>query len=88
MSLSEMKKEIVICLGSSCFSRGNKKLVQLIKQYLDEHLLNERVRFRGAHCFNMCDKGPSMKIDGREYNQLDEESVLKVLDEAFSSNED
>ena len=80
-----MAKEIVICLGSSCLSRGNKKLVQEIKTYLEEHQLLDKVVFRGAHCFNTCEDGPSLRIDGKEYSKLDSEILAKVLEEEFSS---
>lgn len=86
ISVGLMKKEIIICLGSSCFSRGNKKLVQVIRAYLDEHLLSDEVVFRGAHCFNMCEKGPVMKIDGKEFTALDEDKVLQVLEEEIPGN--
>jgi hypothetical protein len=29
--------ELAICMGSSCFSRGNKKNIVLIREYIDLH---------------------------------------------------
>lgn len=80
----EPKVDIQICLGSSCFSRGNKLLVKVIEQYLNENNLRHLVHFHGAHCFSSCDKGPLMHINGKEYQDLDEEKVLAVLNELFS----
>ena len=40
-----MKKEIVICLGSSCFSRGNKDVLEVVKRFLKEHQLTAEVFF-------------------------------------------
>jgi NADH:ubiquinone oxidoreductase subunit E len=79
----EQKVDIQICLGSSCFSRGNKLLVKVIEQYLNENNLRHLVHFHGAHCFSSCDKGPLMHINGKEYQDLDEEKVLAVLNELF-----
>jgi len=79
----EQKVDIQICLGSSCFSRGNKVLVRVIEQYLNENNLRHLVHFHGAHCFSSCDKGPLMSIDGREYQQLNEEKVRVILNEIF-----
>ena len=76
-------KELVICLGSSCFARGNKQLVRIVNNYLlDRSLLNE-VHFHGERCFGHCAAGPSLKLDGIIKEKLDEESVIAILDEFF-----
>ena len=80
-------KEVVICLGSSCFARGNKQLVKIVSDYLrDRNLLNE-VRFHGERCFGLCAIGPSLKLDGVIKERLNEESVIEILDEFFESVE-
>jgi len=80
-------KEVVICLGSSCFARGNKQLVKIVNNYLrDRNLLNE-VRFNGERCFGQCAAGPSLKLDGILKERLDEDSVIAVLDEFFETVE-
>ena len=79
----DQKVDIQICLGSSCFSRGNKWLVKVIDQYLAENNLRHLVHFHGAHCFSSCDKGPLLHIDGKEYDQLTEEKVIALLDRIF-----
>jgi len=81
------KKEVVICLGSSCFARGNKQLVKIVNDYLrDRNLLNE-VRFHGERCFGQCASGPSLKLDGIIKERLDEETVIAILDEFFETVE-
>ncbi len=77
-------REIVICLGSSCFSRGNKEIVHIIKNFLQEHKLEEMVYFHGAHCFSNCENGPTVKIDNKEYTKVDAESIVKILIEEFN----
>ena len=80
-------KEVVICLGSSCFARGNKQLVKIVNDYLrDRNLLNE-VRFHGERCFGQCAVGPSLKLNRVIKERLDEETVIAVLDEFFESVE-
>ena len=39
------KIEMQICLGSSCFSRGNKDVVMFIKDYLSINHLEDKVIF-------------------------------------------
>lgn len=79
------RKEIVICLGSSCFARGNKMLVKLINDYLRDRDLLNHVRFHGERCFGHCAKGPVLKIDEVIHEKIDEEKVQQLLDEFFQS---
>ncbi len=79
------KKEVVICLGSSCFARGNKQLVKIVNNYLLDHNLLNEVRFHGQRCFGQCSVGPSLKLDGAIKERLDEESIVAILDDFFES---
>jgi NADH:ubiquinone oxidoreductase subunit E len=76
--------EITICLGSSCFSRGNKSTLHAIKNYLEKNQLTDRVYFHGAHCYGNCDKGPVMKVDDKMFENVSENQVSAILDEYFS----
>ena len=83
--METVKKEIIICLGSSCFARGNKQLVRLINDYLrNRNLLND-VKFHGERCFGHCSKGPVIKIDQQINEKIDEEKVMLLLDDFFTS---
>lgn len=87
LPMENNKKEVVICLGSSCFARGNKQLVKIVNNYLrDRNLLND-VRFHGERCFGQCAVGPSLKLEGNIIERLDEESVVALLDDFFESVE-
>lgn len=70
-----------ICLGSSCFSRGNREVVQLIKEYLSKNHLDDRVIFRGGRCFGKCNEGPNLIIDGKTINSVTPELAEKILEE-------
>lgn len=78
------KKEVVICLGSSCFARGNKQLVKIVNDYLRERNLMNEVRFHGERCFGHCALGPSLKLDEKLIEKLDEESIVQLLDNYFN----
>jgi NADH:ubiquinone oxidoreductase subunit E len=69
--------EMHICLGSSCFSRGNKEVVMFIRDYLKKNHLEDKVIFKGARCMGNCSKGPNLRIDDR----IEEEVTIARIEE-------
>ena len=78
-----LKKEIKICLGSSCFSRGNKTTLQVVQKYLKDHQLERDVILKGNHCFSNCNAGPVLKIGEKIYEQVTNETALEILESEF-----
>jgi NADH:ubiquinone oxidoreductase subunit E len=78
-----MSNKIVlkICLGSSCYSRGNQRVLETVKQYLENKGLKDKVDFRGQLCSGNCAKGPVFKINDKMYYEVNESSIIKILDE-------
>ena len=74
------RKEIRICMGSSCFSRGNKHTLQVIQQYLKDHQLEKDVILKGNHCFGECSSGPTLKVGNTVYEQVSKENILEILE--------
>jgi NADH:ubiquinone oxidoreductase subunit E len=77
------KIEVVICLGSSCFSRGNKSLLKIIAQFIKDNNLTDRINFHGGHCFGNCAEGPILKVDEKLYSGVDEIKVIDILNSTF-----
>lgn len=75
--------EVVICLGSSCFARGNKGLLKTITQYIKDNNLQDRVNFHGGHCFGHCADGPILKVDEVMYTNVDDLRALEILNNTF-----
>jgi len=77
------KHEIRICLGSSCFSRGNEDCLEIIKNYIQEHQLQVQMDFRGHLCQDECKAGPNLKIDGKTYHEVSTDNIISILDSHF-----
>ncbi|MCU0365583.1 MAG: (2Fe-2S) ferredoxin domain-containing protein [Bacteroidales bacterium] len=76
--------EIEICLGSSCFSRGNREVVQVIRDYLRKNHLDDKVVFKGARCMNRCSEGPFLIINGKTFIQTTLTDIEKILEKEFT----
>jgi len=74
---------IVICMGSSCFSRGNQENLQEIKTFLKDNDLEDQVLLKGSRCEGECLKGPNITVDGRLFNGVKRENLLSILEETL-----
>jgi NADH:ubiquinone oxidoreductase subunit E len=79
------KLEMQVCLGSSCFSRGNKEMVQFIKEYLRKNHLEDKVLFKGARCLDQCSNGPNLVINGRIINGVSKSMVERILEKELEN---
>ncbi|MCA1756619.1 MAG: NAD(P)H-dependent oxidoreductase subunit E [Bacteroidales bacterium] len=76
---------ITICMGSSCFSRGNKEILEKIREFITRHHLTDRVILRGSHCLGNCSKGPSMIVDDRLISPLSIVTIDSILEKELKT---
>jgi NADH:ubiquinone oxidoreductase subunit E len=82
MTKTEFDSEVLtisICMGSSCFSRGNNRSLEIIQQYIADNSLKARVELRGCLCMDKCKEGPNITIDGTTYHHVDPTTVPDIL---------
>jgi NADH:ubiquinone oxidoreductase subunit E len=73
--------DLVVCMGSACFSRGNGGNLERVRAYLQEHDLEKAVNLTGTLCQDRCRQGPNMTLQGECFCGLDPSALLAVLDE-------
>ncbi len=54
---------IYICVGSSCHLKGSYEIIQMMKEAIAEHQLEEKVTLSAAFCLGHCTDGVSVKIN-------------------------
>lgn len=79
----DKQPEMIICLGSSCFSRGNNKNLRIIQDYLKRNNLEHSIDFRGNLCSERCNLGPVLQINDKMYEHVDESNIINILDSEF-----
>ena len=77
--------EMQICLGSSCFSRGNRDVVAFIRDYLKKNHLEDRIIFKGARCMNLCNNVPNLKINDRIIEGVTLSKIEAILEKEFGN---
>ena len=75
------KPKIVICLGSSCFARGNGENIKVVEDYLTANSYRDEVdvELSGTLCQERCSDGPNVIIDGKFYSKVDPGVMLDLL---------
>jgi NADH:ubiquinone oxidoreductase subunit E len=46
--------------------------------------MEDKVDFKGDHCFSNCSEGPNMMIDSKLYQHITLENIEAMLDEGLS----
>ena len=74
-----MTMKITVCMGSSCFARGNDRNLEFIENYIKDNGVEAEIDLSGARCEGKCATGPNIYIIGVEYNEVDEEKIKEIL---------
>ena len=79
------KLKIQVCMGSSCFSRGNKDSIKIIQDYIRDHQLKAQVELSGCLCEDQCKTGPNITIGNAFYSGVEPASVIDILNHHFKA---
>ena len=82
------KPTITICMGSSCFARGNEKNLAVCEEFLAARGLRDEVdvELGASLCTGNCAQGPIVMVDGKTYTNVDRGVMLDIMDGLFRIN--
>jgi len=75
------KINITLCMGSSCFARGNAENLAFIEDFIKKNNLDATIDLCGSRCEGQCASGPNIIISGQTYQEVDLEKLSKILNE-------
>ena len=76
--------EIEVCLGSSCFARGNSENLAIINAFIQSHGLKDSVRLTGRLCQDQCKQGPNLTIGGDSQHGITTDKLRELLEQLGS----
>lgn len=84
------KVKIVICIGSSCFSRGNSRNVDVAENFMKERGIVDDVDIDicGGLCAGKCADGPNVIVNGQIFNHVDGGVMLDLLNRLFPEKDE
>ena len=71
---------IKVCLGSSCYIRGNDKTLAFLEQYIKDNHKDVSIELIGCRCTNLCQEGPNIYINNKKYSNTAREELIKILE--------
>ena len=74
---------IRVCLGTACYVRGGKKIVERLQEILGvgvgDTTPDRNFTFEVARCIGACGLAPAMSIDNVVYKQVDPDELESIL---------
>jgi len=70
---------ITVCMGSSCFGKGNSANADYITRFIEEHDLEDSVEVTGCLCSNACARGPNIKINDKLISDVSEQTITEII---------
>lgn len=74
---------IRVCLGTACYVRGGKKIVERLQDILGvgvgDTAPDRKFTFEVARCIGACGLAPAMSIDNVVYKQVDPDELESIL---------
>lgn len=78
---------IRVCLGTACYVRGGKKIVERLKDILNVEIggttADRRFTFEVARCIGACGLAPAMSIDNQVYKQVNPDKLEQILERYY-----
>jgi NADH:ubiquinone oxidoreductase subunit E len=71
--------DVVVCLGSSCFARGNSQNLAVVEAYLLNRGIQNSVRVTGCLCQDECKRGPNLVVRGEHLHETDPTRLREIL---------
>lgn len=77
---AEKNVKIIVCMGSSCFARGNNENLEYIEKLIKENKLHAEIELSGTRCENNCSIGPNIVINGESHHNVNHKDLQKILE--------
>ena len=80
------KTHICLCLGSSCYSRGNRDNLERVQDILEEHP-EASITLEGCHCQGNCGNGPNITMNDEQLSSMTPELFETYIKDIVSTGD-
>jgi iron-only hydrogenase group A len=80
------KVKVGVCLGTNCYLKGSQHVLNAVLRHVNEKGLENRLDVRASFCFERCEHGPNVSIDGEGACACTPESAIEILNERIEGD--
>lgn len=80
------KVKVSVCLGTNCFLKGSQEVLNAVLRHGEEKGLENRLDVRAGFCFEQCESGPTVMIDGQHIHHCTAEKAIKALNDRIEND--
>jgi NADH-quinone oxidoreductase subunit G len=72
--------KVNVCAGTNCFLKGSQNILHDLLSQVQERNLQDQVQISASFCFENCDRGPTVSVDGRRIPHCTAEAARAEID--------
>ena len=86
-SQCEDKVKVSVCLGTNCFLKGSQDVLNGVLRHAEQSGLEGRLDVRAGFCFEKCETGPTVMIDGQHVCECTAAKAIEVINSRIESDD-
>jgi NADH-quinone oxidoreductase subunit G len=85
-SHGEDKLKVSVCLGTNCFLKGSQEVLNVVLRHAEQSGLEGRLDVRAGFCFDKCECGPNVMIDGKYVHHCTAAKAVEAINSQIESD--
>jgi len=81
----EDKLKVSVCLGTNCFLKGSQEVLNGVLRHAEQKGLENRLDVRAGFCFEKCETGPTVMIDGEHVHHCTAAKAIEEINSRIES---
>jgi NADH-quinone oxidoreductase subunit G len=77
------KLKVNVCAGTNCFLKGSQQILHDLFDHVQRENLQDRVDVCASFCFEKCDLGPTVSIDGKKLHHCTPAAAKKEIEKCL-----
>jgi NADH-quinone oxidoreductase subunit G len=80
------KVKVSVCLGTNCFLKGSQEVLNSVLRHAEQNGLENRLDVRASFCFEKCESGPTVMIDGQHISHCTAEKAIEAINSRLEND--
>ncbi|MCE5198746.1 MAG: NADH-dependent [FeFe] hydrogenase, group A6 [Armatimonadota bacterium] len=74
------KVQVSVCIGTCCYSNGSYDTMRKLMDIAEERGYADLIDFKASFCFENCDKGPNVEVNGMVHGHVTPDKVDEFIE--------